>query len=126
MNLINTISRLRNPLKRYKIGTINLAAAAVLYYFGTDAAEMLMKHVGHDMIDILVTKLVRFSYAIIGMILLALSCKPFYHLLDRLTPKVDTEEELGVANLSMGVKIGLCFFGYLIAAGMVISAAITP
>ena len=117
--------RLLAPLKSYRVGMINLSSAVVLYYLGQDAAKMMIETIGHDMTEVLTTKLVRFSYAIIGMIILAASCKPFYRFLEHLTG-FNTDEELGLNNIAVGIKTGLCFLGFLIAAAMIISAAIRP
>ena len=92
-------------------------------YHGEDAAQVLAESVGHDWRDIVVTMLVKFSYVIGGLFILAMGLKPFYRLVDRLTA-YNTDilvERMGHTGPAMIVSsaIGAYLLGGCIFLGMV-------
>lgn len=97
--------------------------AGLLLYHGEDSAQVLAESVGHEWTDILVTKLVKFTYVVMGLFILSLGLKPLYHLADGLTHydtsiEIERGKSLGPA-IVMATIIGAYLLGGCIFLGMV-------
>ena len=94
-------------------------AAGLLMYHGEDAAEVLATSVGHEWLDIVVTKGVKLTYVVTGLFVLALGLKPLYHLADNLTHyntsiEIEKGRSLGpaivMASIISAYLLGGCIF----------------
>lgn len=100
-----------------------LAVLAFLSLFATDELSALAGRAGFDEAQILLTSLVRFKYALLGLGIGWLFLRFAWWRIDQWTA-YDTDAELEKGNVAVGNMIAGIFIGLGLMLGLIIAAAI--